>query len=570
VSAAPAPTIKQTRIARSRRPIDEQVAHDYLAAGWWREHTLLDDFLANVEKNPHKAAVVSYRADAPLPTTLTYGQLGVLVDRCAAALIDHGIEKDDIVSLQLPNGWEVVVLCLAVLRAGAIPNPLPPLFRHRELRFMLDHARSKMLVVPSTFRNFSHAELGMRLASEIPGLTTVVVTGDHVPDGAVSFAEEFLGRPRETRPGVRDELQSRLPATDDVVVLLYTSGTTGVPKAAMHTHNTIWSAGEPLASAVGLTADDTAFMASTIGHLTGFYWGMMLPMALGQTLVYQDVWQPEACLRQIESERVTWTLSATPFALDLIEQQKTHQLGLDSFRVFVCGGAPIPASVAVATKETLGVDLISLWGMTEVGICSIHSLDAPLEVLSASDGMPVERMNVRIVDPDLNPVPDGHEGRLQARGPGVFVGYLGQTELFAQSATPDGWFDTGDLGRRTPDGGIRITGRAKDIILRGGENIPVAEIESALFDHPKVREVVVVAYPDPRLGERGCAVVVPRGEPPTLRDLTEFLDHAGMAKQYWPERLEIVEELPKTPAGKVQKFVLRKRFATDHADGRGQ
>lgn len=551
-------------IAQSRQPVSARTAGEYLAAGWWRDRTLLDDFLDNVSSQPHKAAVVAYRAGQPLPTTLTYGQLGALVDRCAATLLDLGVDTDDIVSLQLPNGWEVVALSLATLRIGAIPNPLPPLFRYRELRFMLEHARSTVLVVPETFRGFEHATLAIQLAAEIDTLRHVVVSDGGAKDGQLDFRARFVAEPYETRPGVAEDLDSRLPAPDDVAVLLYTSGTTGVPKAALHSYNTIWAAGEPLASAVALTGADTGFMASTIGHLTGYYWGMLLPMALGQTMIYQDVWDPAACLRLIASERISWTLSATPFALDLIEQQRKHELDLASFRTFVCGGAPIPASVAVATKETLGVDLISLWGMTEVGICSIHATDAPLEVLSASDGMPVPRMNVRIVDAENQPVPDGAEGRLQAKGPGVFVGYLRQRELFEESETADGWFDTGDLGRRTPDGGIRVTGRAKDIILRGGENIPVAEIESALFDHPKVREVVVVAYPDERLGERACAVVVPDGEPPTLTELTDHLHQAGMAKQYWPERLDVRDELPKTPAGKVQKFLLRKHFAAEH------
>ncbi|BCB82809.1 hypothetical protein Psuf_001220 [Phytohabitans suffuscus] len=212
-------------------------------------------------------------------------------------------------------------------------------------------------------------------------------------------------------------------------------------------------------------------------------------------------------------------------------------------------------------QEHLGVDLVSLWGMTEVGICSIHQLGSSLSTLAASDGKQVPYMGLRIVDDDLQPVPDGTEGRLQARGPSIILGYRDQPELTRDAQTPDGWFETGDLGRRMPDGGIRITGRSKDIIIRGGQNVPVVEIENLLAQHGKVRDVAVVAYPDERLGERGCAVVVPEGTPPTLRELTAHLEAAGMAKQFWPERLEIREAMPRTPSGKIQKYVLRREVA---------
>jgi cyclohexanecarboxylate-CoA ligase len=247
--------------------------------------------------------------------------------------------------------------------------------------------------------------------------------------------------------------------------------------------------------------------------------------------------------------------------MDMVAAQKLAPRALSSLRVFVCGGAPIPPHAAVAMQEVLGVDLVSLWGMTEIGICSIHRLGAPLEILAASDGMPVRHMELRIVDEDLRPVPDGQEGRLQARGPSIILGYRDQPALTRDAETPDGWFETGDLGLRTPEGGIRITGRSKDIIVRGGQNVPVVEVENVLVQHERVREIAVVAYPDERLGERGCAVVVPDGEPPTLDDLKACLDRAGVARQFWPERLEITDGMPRTPSGKIKKYVLRQLVA---------
>jgi cyclohexanecarboxylate-CoA ligase len=261
-----------------------------------------------------------------------------------------------------------------------------------------------------------------------------------------------------------------------------------------------------LIRALQLTGDDVCFMPSTLGHITGFYWGMLLPLSMGQKVVYQDAWDARWLIDLIDAEKITWTLSATPFAIDMIEAQQDTKRSLASFRAFACGGAPIPPQIATRIQERLGVDLVSLWGATEVGICTIHSLGTPVEVVANSDGAPVGWMELRIVDEELNPVEPYQEGRLQVRGPSVLVGYLNQPELIADIQTCDGWFDTGDLGRATRDGGIRVSGRSKDIIVRGGQNVPVVEVENELLKHPNIREVVVVGVPDPRLGERGCAV----------------------------------------------------------------
>jgi cyclohexanecarboxylate-CoA ligase len=377
----------------------------------------------------------------------------------------------------------------------------------------------------------------------------------------VDFNDFFLSPPRECSPGASERLASLRPGPDDPAFLMYTSGTTGEPKAALHSHNTAWSAGRPLPEALGLGGDDVCFMASTVGHLTGFFWGTYLPLSMGQKVVYQDEWNASQLMDIIDFEGITWTLSATPFAMDMIKVQREQPRPLPTLRAFVCGGAPIPPQAAIAMRETLGVDLISLWGMTEVGICTIHRLGAPPETLAASDGMPVRYMDLRIVNDLLEPVPDGEEGRLQARGPSIILGYRGQPELTVAAETKDGWFETGDLGKRIADGGIRITGRSKDIIVRGGQNVPVVEIENLLLTHGKVGEVAVVGYPDDRLGERACAFVVPEGEPPSLDELTGHLRASGLTRQFWPERLEVVGSLPRTPAGKVQKFVLRQELA---------
>jgi cyclohexanecarboxylate-CoA ligase len=545
-----------------QRPVSDADAERFHRLGWWRDITGLDELLAAVRRHPDKAAVVSYRKGRTLPSTITYGQLGALVDRFAGAFRSIGVEPGDVVTIQLPNTWEFPALVFGAMRAGAIPNPVPPIYREHELSFMLRHARSKVYIVPASFNRFSHRDMAVSLKPHLPDLQHIVVIDGAPDDGEVLGFEEAFVRPlHELQPGLAAELALVRPGADDPAFLMFTSGTTGMPKAALHTHNTAWSAGRPLPEAIGLTAADTCFMASTVGHLTGFFWGTYLPLAMGQKVVYQDVWDTQQLIDIIDFENITWTLSATPFAMDMVAAQKLAPRALSSLRVFVCGGAPIPPHAAIAMQEHLGVDLVSLWGMTEIGICSIHRLGAPLEVLSASDGMPVGHMELRIVGEDLRPLPDGQEGRLQARGPSIIVGYRDQPELTRNAETPDGWFETGDLGLRTPGGGIRITGRSKDIIVRGGQNVPVVEVENLLARHDRIREAAVVAYPDERLGERGCAVIVPDGEAPALDELRDYLEKAGMARQFWPERLEIIATMPRTPSGKIKKYVLRQMMA---------
>jgi cyclohexanecarboxylate-CoA ligase len=547
-------------VEHSLRTIPPQLAEQYRAEGWWRGRSLLQDFLEAVAKQPDKAAIVAYRTGCSIPTTLTYAQLGALVDRLAGAMLDMGVEREDIVSIQMPNGWEFPVIALAAQRAGAIPNPIPPIYRERELSLMLGHARSKFLFVPDEFRGYAHGDAGRRLRDEIPALEHLVVIGDESGPQGLRWMADLLGQRRELDPAVKIELDNRVPTGEDIALLLFTSGTTGMPKAALHTHDTLWASGLPMPWAMDLASDDVAFMASTLGHLTGFYWGMLLPLSTGQKVVYQDVWDASAMLELLEQERITWTLSATPFAQDLVNAQEKSPRRATGFRAFACGGAQIPPALAHAVKDSLGAELISLWGCSEAGTTTIHRIGTPVETIAASDGHVVPWQELRIVDDNLQPVAAGESGRLQVRGPGVFVGYLGQPEFTADAMTADGWFETGDLGRQVSDGGIRFTGRSKDIIVRGGQNIPIVETENVLLSHPQVDDVAIVGYPDERLGERGCAIVVPAGAPPTLQDLTDHLAKAGMAKQFWPERLEIADKLPRTASGKVQKYLLRARL----------
>jgi cyclohexanecarboxylate-CoA ligase len=285
---------------------------------------------------------------------------------------------------------------------------------------------------------------------------------------------------------------------------------------------------------------------------------------LNARIVLQDIWNAHEAIDLIQREKVTFTAGSTPFLSDTVEAARSKPETLRSLKIFVAAGAPIPRHLVGQAKELFDVNVCSMWGMSENGgVTFTRPGDPPSKTLE-TDGCPAAGMELQIVDDANKKLPVGSEGRLMVRGAGMFVGYLKRPELSVTDKA--GWFDTGDLARMDADGYIRIIGRSKDVIIRGGENIPVVEIENLIYTHPAVAEVAIVAMPDPRLNERGCAFVALRpGQSLTLPDLVKFLLDQKCSKNYLPERLEIVPALPRTASGKIQKFKLRedaKAFGT--------
>ena len=351
---------------------------------------------------------------------------------------------------------------------------------------------------------------------------------------------------------------ARTPITT-VSCVCFTSGTTGEPKGVMHNQATSMIQTRGPASVLGLGPDDTVLMPSPLGHYTGFAYGINTPMVLGMKAVLMDYWQPDTAVRLVAEQGVTWTWAATTFLIDFVRSEAHDRHDIDSLRYFICGGASIPGALVEEAHGRLPFRVIPDWGMTECGGVTFVRPSDPPSRAAETDGVPVEPMELRVVDPTTRePRPVGQEGLLVARGPNQFVGYYRRPDLWDAAHDDDHWFDTGDLARMDEQGYIRIVGRTKDIVIRGGENIPVADVEEILFRHPKVNEVAVVAMPDARLGERACACVVMRpGQRMTFDDLQAWFASSQTTKQYWPERLEVFDEFPKTPSGKVQKFVLR-------------
>ncbi len=524
-----------------------------VAAGLWPDRTIndaLDDCAARV---PDKLALTAAHAEGGEARRFTYRELANMADRIAVGLHRLGVGQNDVVACQLPNWWQFTLMYLACSRIGAVMNPLMPIFRERELSFMLAHGEAKVFVVPKRFRDFDHEQMALDLQAQLPQLKHVVTidgTGDN------SFDKLLAGPAWENEPDARDVLTRHRPGPDDVTQLIYTSGTTGEPKGAMHSANTLMSNILPYAERMALGENDVVLMASPMAHQTGFMYGLMMPIMLRASAVLLDVWAPRKAIELIRDEQVTFTMASTPFLTDLAKNVADSGQPVPSLKTFLCAGAPIPGPLVEQARAALGANVVSAWGMTENGaVTTTLPGDEPSRSVN-TDGVPLDGVEVRVVDDAGGPMPTGEPGRLLLRACSNFGGYLKRPQW--NNTDAEGWFDTGDLARLDEQGYIRITGRSKDVIIRGGENIPVVEIESLLYKHPAVQQVAVVAYPDERLGERACAVVVPKpGHEIDLASVVSFLKDNKVALNYIPEKLIVSDAMPATPSGKIQKFKLR-------------
>jgi len=524
-------------------------------AGFWLDQTINESLDAAVAAHPSRTALTAVRLDGDT-LSMTYRELGAVVDRVALGLNRLGARANDVVAVQLPNWWEFTVTYLACARIGAVMNPLMHIFRERELEFMLGHNEASVAIIPSTFRDHDYRAMYDGLRDQLPHLRHVVAVDDDGPGG---FNALLAANDGGARSDVDDILTGSRPGPDDITQLIFTSGTTGEPKGVMHSSNTLYSNIVPYAERLRLDSDDVVLMASPMAHQTGFMYGLMMPVILGCPAVILDVWNPDRAIEIINEHAVTFTMASTPFLTDLTDRVQATD-AVPSLRTFLCAGAPIPGPLVERAQRTLGANIVSAWGMSENGAVTTTLLDDDPSRAIDTDGCPLPGTEVKVTDSNGTNQPTGETGRLLVRSSSNFGGYLKRPHLNATD--DDGWFDTGDLARLDEHGYIRITGRSKDVIIRGGENIPVVEIENLLYRHPSVAQVALVATPDERLGERACAVVVTKpGKTFAFDDMIGHLTNQRVAKNYLPEQLVIVDAMPTTPSGKIQKFKLRNEIA---------
>ena len=523
---------------------DDTIAR-YVASGIWRNQTLADLLDAQLARDPDRTLII--QGDARLSARDIDGQARAL----AAALQRRGLVAGDVISFQLPNWPEAVVIDMAAAMLGLVSNPIIPIYRDAEVAYILKDAGTKAFFIPTEFRNFDYVAMAGRHRAELPDLAHVITVRGAAP-GCTAF-DDLLGE---------DEAFER-PAVDAnaVKLIMYTSGTTGRPKGVLHSHNTIDTENQAIAKFLGLDRDDVILMPSPVTHITGYLYGIQLPFVLGAPAVLMEMWNAEQAADLIDRHGVTFTIAATVFLQELTEFARTQNRPLPSLRYFPCGGAPVPPEIITnAHKYFARCVCARCYGSTEAPTVTLGVNSRDQESLGAATEGLVVGHEIKLIDKSGAEVPVGVEGEIVTRGPEMCLGYADPAHN--EAFDDEGYFHTGDLAVMTQDDCLVITGRSKDLIIRGGENISPREVEEALHEIPAVYEAAVVAMPHARLGETGCAyVVLEAGASLSFGEMVAALDRTGMAKQKYPERLEIIDEFPRTPAGKIRKNVLRQRVA---------
>ncbi|MGW7047813.1 3-phosphoshikimate 1-carboxyvinyltransferase [Streptomyces avermitilis] len=538
----------------------------------WR--TTLSEWLRqHAAARPDETAVVDVRPDGD--EVVTWRELSDQVERAAALLLKLGVRPGENVAYQLPNQIQFVVLSLACLRIGAVCCPVIPFFRGRELGHILNRSRARVLMVADRYRSrWPARELLAVSEQDRARLRHVVVVCEN--SGSVDLPQFPHGGPavhdwEEALVGTavdRSALDAYRPTPEATAQLLFTSGTTGEPKGVTQRTANLVRAVLMEVEHLGLGTDDCVWVPSPLAHQTGFLYGMTLATVLGVPQVLQAEWDAKRALQSLNEHGATFVQAATPFLSDLLNAIEEGGEKPRSLRIFVVTGATVPRSLAERAGQVLGADVYGAFGTTETCLGALSSPSDDPARRWGTDGRALKGIKLRVTDDQERTLPPGTEGNFEILSPTVFDGYLDRPDLTAEAFTEDGWYRTGDRAVIDAGGFVRITGRVKDLINRGGEKIPVAEIEQLLFAHPEVDDIAVVAMPDERLGERACAFVVLKdGADLSFDDIRHYLDQHQVAKQYWPEHLETIAALPRNPIGKVQKFLLRERACGLRAHG---
>ncbi|MDI3388547.1 AMP-binding protein [Streptomyces sp. B-S-A8] len=537
-------------------PVTDADAEAWRAAGWWEERSIRSLLTEAAQKRPDRVALVGRRTDGSR-VSRTYAQFDAGAHHAASVLASLGVGPGDSVVLMLPNWVEYPELVFGINELGAVYAGIPVAYGELQAAAIVRRSKARVLVIPRRWRSTEHLELSRRLRAGIPTLQHVIVLDDDGSDlrEGESLWSSHADVPRRTFPE---------PVPSRVCYLGFTSGTTGEPKGAMHSHNTLIYAIRRQVEHVGpaVYGDPMVHLvASPAGHNTGFAFGIVLTVLVAGTAVHVDRWDPDWGVRVIREEAVTAFFGAPTFLQDMLRTDLAGDPDCP-LKCLVIAGSPVPRNLPAQAQKALGAYMSPAWGMTE---CTIMSSCTPAEpaAVQRTDGSVFAGSEVRVVGPDGRDVPTGVIGDLLMRGPGLVYGYFDRPDATDEAYLPGLWFKTGDRASLDEHGWLSLRGRSKDLIIRGGENIPVTDVESVVFDHPDVVNVALVGVPDERLGERICAVLEIRAGRPelTVDTLADYLLARGLSKHFLPERVKCVPELPMTPSGKIQKFKLREMIA---------
>ncbi|MEU9456824.1 AMP-binding protein [Streptomyces sp. NPDC048277] len=547
-------------ISEGTVPWPEADADRYRAAGHWSGRPLGELLREAADRTPDVTALVDGRV------RLTYAELADRADALAARLLDLGLAAGDRIVVQLANGWEFTVLTWACLRAGIVPVMALPAHRRLELAYLAAHSEATAIAVPDSLRGFDHQALAHELGKEAEGAWHVLVAGADVAPGSLDLrvlcapaADPAAGRANRAR------LDAAAPAGGDVAVFLLSGGTTGLPKLIARTHDDYAYNARASAEVSAVDASTVYLVSLPAGHNFPLGCpGILGTLLAGGTVVMLPSPEPARVFATVAAEGVTHTAVVPAVAGRWLEHAERHGPdALASLRVLQVGGSRLADELARRVGPLLGVTLQQVFGMAE-GLLNFTRLDDPEDVICTTQGRPMcPDDEVRLVDELDRDVPEGEPGSLLTRGPYTPRGYYRAAEHNKRAFTEDGWYRSGDICRRTPEGNLVVEGRDKDMINRGGEKVSAEEVENLVYELTDVSQTAAVAAPDAVLGERVCLYVVPRPdhEAPTLDTIRAAMEEAGVARFKLPEHLVVVEELPATKVGKIDKKALRADLA---------
>ncbi len=531
--------------------LDENLKKQYYEQGYWGEETLTDIWNKQVQRFHDKVYVSDDKG-----SRYTYGEVDDKAGRLAAWFVDQGMRPGDVMTYQFPNWAEFCIVYIAALKAGVVMHPVPRRFYKADLIYAMNLIGTKAYICPTTLGNTDFEQQALDIRDQIPSLEIIILT-----DRAVHKHSDL---PTLDEICATFEPLTKFPvvSSDDALCILTTSGTTGKPKSVLFTHNNIIFSERAFNEGTEHTSEDVVYMPSPLNHATGFFHGLISTMMLGERVVLQQDFNAAEGVKLMNKEGCTWSMGATPFIYDLlncVEQENGPKF--ETLKTYVCGGAPVPKTfVQRAAKQ--GILLCECYGSTET---SPHIMVPPSKCLEwdgAWSGRALRGIETRIVDENNNEVPFGIQGEEVSRGPQRFIEYLNEPERTARAIDEDGWFHSGDLGYMDEQGRIRINGRKKEILIRGGENICTNEVDESMAGCPGISTTATIGMPDERLGERICTFAVPSDERrPTVAEVTAWLDSQDVPKRIWPEHIEYIDVIPTTETGKVKRFELAEELA---------
>ncbi len=532
----------------------------------WRDDSLTEWLDRWADQTPTRLAITDG------VHAIDYGTLRAQAYAVAGWMRRAGIAPGDRVAVQLPNWAEFLVTYLGAARIGAVTVPIMTVYRHDEVSHILRSSRAVLAVTTGAFRGFDHASMFRDLRDVAPDVKDLLLVRESTRAGEVAFDDIVSGSAVAAPPP--PETLGAHPGADAPHVVIYSSGTESKAKGCLHTWNTLAFTARALAHEVfEMTPADTMFMPSPVAHSTGIVIGLVTPILAGSSIHLQDVWEPSEALRRIETYGCSITATATPFVTMALQAAASSAADVSSMRAWLCAGAPIPRSLARDFEATFtNARLLPLYGCTEVLAATVCRLDDDLDKIANSDGAVLSyAVELKLVDQDGERVGAGQSGEICYRGPGAILGYWDDPGLTSAAIDEEGWHHCGDLGVMDEDGYLRVTGRVRDVIIRGGQNLSAGEIENHLTAHPKIHAAAAVSYPDERLGEKVCAyIVLEPGSDLTLESVRDFLvSERQISIRKAPERLIVLDELPMTASGKVQKYILRDWLRQAAADGGG-